>query len=47
MDFIFAGGREMTIADLDEATNLLIGAAKTGKKAERPVRWMTIRGEDI
>jgi len=47
MDFIFAGGREMTIPDLDQATNLLIGAAKTGKNAERPVRWMTVRGEDI
>lgn len=46
MDFVFAGGREMTIANLEKATELLISAAKLGK-TERPVRWLTLRGEDI
>jgi len=46
MSFIFAGGREMIIEDLEKAANLLIKGVKAGK-IEKPVRWLTLRGEDI
>ena len=46
MSFIFAGGREMIIEDLEKAANLLIKGVKAGKM-EKPVRWLTLRGEDI
>jgi pyruvate ferredoxin oxidoreductase alpha subunit len=45
MDYIFAGGREMTIAELEGSFNSLVEAVKKGK-ADRPVRWVTVRGED-
>jgi pyruvate ferredoxin oxidoreductase alpha subunit len=45
MDFIFAGGREMTIADLDKAVDLLLKAADEGR-TDKPVRWLNLRGED-
>ena len=46
MDFIFSGGRETTITELEKVAGLLMEAVKVGK-AEKPVRWLTVRGEDI
>jgi len=45
MGFIFAGGREMKIADLSKAAELLVDSTRKGR-ADRPVRWMMVRGED-
>jgi len=45
MDFIFAGGREMTIAELEKVARLLMEVAKTGR-VRKPVQWLTVRGED-
>lgn len=46
MDFIFAGGREMTIADLEKAVDLLVKATNEGR-TDKPVRWLNLRGEDV
>jgi len=46
MDFIFAGGREMTLENLEKAAKLLVDATRKGR-VDKPVRWMAIRGEDI
>jgi len=46
MSFIFAGGREMTISELEGACEALTQTARSGR-IEKPVRWPTIRGEDV
>ncbi len=45
MDYIFAGGREMTLTELENSTKQLIESVKKGK-VDKPVRWVTVRGED-
>jgi len=45
MDYIFAGGREMTLAELKNSTRRLIDAVKKGR-VDKPVSWVTVRGED-
>lgn len=45
MDYIFAGGREMTLEELERAGVLLVDSVKKGG-VDKPVRWMTVRGED-
>jgi pyruvate ferredoxin oxidoreductase alpha subunit len=45
MDYIFAGGREMTLPELENSIQALIESVKKGS-VDKPVRWVTVRGED-
>ena len=45
MDYIFAGGREMTLRELEASVKELIEAVRVGR-LDKPVRWVTVRGED-
>jgi len=45
MDYIFAGGREMTISELENSIQALIESVRKGR-IDKPVRWVTVRGED-
>ncbi len=45
MDYIFAGGREMTLRELESSVKELIEAVRVGR-LDKPVRWVTVRGED-
>jgi hypothetical protein len=45
MDYIFAGGREMTLTELENSTKQLIESVKKGR-VDKPVRWVTVRGDD-
>ena len=46
MDYIFAGGREMTIPELEKSIQALIESVRKGR-VDKPVRWVTVRGEDV
>ena len=45
MDYIFAGGREMTLQELEASVKELIEAVRVGH-LDKPVRWVTVRGEN-
>ena len=45
MDYIFAGGREMTLPELENSIQALIESVRKGR-VDKPVRWVTVRGED-
>ena len=45
MDQIYAGGREMTLQELETSVKELIEAVKVGH-LDKPIRWVTVRGED-
>jgi pyruvate ferredoxin oxidoreductase alpha subunit len=46
MDYIFAGGREMKLFELENSIPELIKSVKKGR-VDKPVNWVTVRGEDI
>jgi len=46
MDYIFAGGREMKLFELENSIQELIKSVKKGR-VDKPVNWVTVRGEDI
>jgi pyruvate ferredoxin oxidoreductase alpha subunit len=46
MDFMFVGGREPSVKHFEQAIRLLQHGAEKGV-AEKPVRWLTLRGEDM
>jgi pyruvate ferredoxin oxidoreductase alpha subunit len=46
MDYIFAGGREMKLFELENSIHELIKSVKKGR-VDKPVNWVTVRGEDI
>jgi pyruvate ferredoxin oxidoreductase alpha subunit len=45
MGFMFVGGREPSVKHFEQAVRLLQEASEKGT-VEKPVRWLTLRGED-
>jgi pyruvate ferredoxin oxidoreductase alpha subunit len=45
MEFMFVGGREPSVKHFEQAVRLLQEVAEKGT-VEKPVRWLTLRGED-
>ncbi len=46
LDFVIVGGREMSLANYEDALNKVIKVAETGR-IEKYVNWLGLRGGDV